>query len=174
MKSILFFCLIAVSALVATGQVPPKWIDYKSAEGNYTVSLPEQPKLSKQVATDPNGKPFDQHLATTEGSDATIIIGYFDYQGSTFSLDRARDGVVRSVKGKLVSEAEIKLGSFPGRNMIVEAELDGFSIRAYVRFFDAGQRVYMLQYLVIQSDDGPQQKTSIAKLFDSFKVLPRP
>lgn len=162
--------LVASIAVTAQTVATTKWIEYKSADGGYSVMLPAQPTLTRQDAKDASGKPLDQYLATASEAGATMMIGYFDYVG-TYSFDKGRDGLIAKINGKLVSEAEIKLGTLAGRSVIADASASGYDFRTYVRFYDTGRRVYVVQFLVLKTDDTAAQATRRARYLDSFKIL---
>ena len=49
-------------------------------------------------------------------SDQVFMVGYFDVlSGSTYSLEKGRDGMVKAVDGTLLSDESISLGGKPGR-----------------------------------------------------------
>jgi hypothetical protein len=162
--------LVAAIAVSAQTVATPKWVEYKSADGGYTVMLPTKPNLTRQDAKSADGKPLDQYLATASEAGATMMIGYFDYVG-TYSFDKGRDGLIAKINGKLVSEAEIKLGPLAGRSVVANASAGGYDFTSYVRFYDAGSRVYVVQFLVLKTDDTATQATRRGRYFDSFKIL---
>lgn len=172
-KQIFLLIFLFGSALMAFSQAKsePKWAIYNSPDGLYSVLLPTKPSLKQQEAKDADGKPLEQYLASAHEGNATLMVGYFDYYApATFSFDRARDGLLNNIAGTLVSEDPTKLGEYPGRFVVADANGDGIDFRVYVRFYDAGGRVYVLQYIVPKSDDGPLHKPKMAKYFDSFKI----
>lgn len=162
--------LMTSFAVLAQTAATPKWVEYKSADGGYSVMLPSRPNLTRQDATDAAGKPLDQYLATATEAGATMMIGYFDYEG-TFSFDKGRDGLIAKINGKLVSEADIKLGPLAGRSVVADASASGYEFRTYVRFYDTGRRVYVVQFLVLKTEDTAAHTTRKGRYFDSFKVL---
>jgi hypothetical protein len=177
--------LLLVSASIALSiQTPQEWIKYTSAEGRYTVSLPAQPTLSTQEATAATGEKFPQYLAALEQSDVGFMIGYFDnVPGTVFSPDAARDGMVKQIKGTLISETAISLGGYPGRELKVSttpaaappaegaqpAEAVEYIVRA--RFYEVDKRVYVLQIIFPKSLDGDAVSAKATKYFDSFQVV---
>ena len=169
LRPIIFILTLFVTAFATFAQTPAKWVEYTSPDGLYSILLPTAPDLKKQDAKGADGKPVDQYLASAQDGNIMMMVGYFDYS-NTFSFEKARDGMVANVKGKLVSEEAVKLGNYPGRNAVVEASASGFAFRVYVRFYDAGGRVYVIQYIVPMDEDGPSLKPKMAKYFDSFKI----
>jgi hypothetical protein len=149
-----------------------KWFTYNSAEGRYSVSVTEAPKLSTQNINAASGDNLVQNLAGASAEPAYLMVGYFDYPAtSTFSLAAARDGMVNSLHGNLVDEDSISLGGSPGRAVKIAAKTDGgmdFIDRA--RFYDINRRIYVLQCLVPVSDEGPVAIKICDQFFDSFRV----
>ena len=80
-------------------------------------------------------------------------------------FDSSRDGAVANLEGKLVSESDIKLGDYPGREIRIGVE-DGKQVfRARVYLVD--RRLY--QVVVFGSKEAATSKQA-DKFFDSFKL----
>lgn len=174
MRSLTTIALLMVSALCVAAQATEnQWAEYKSTPGRYSVLLPGEPKITKQSNASANGVALETYLATATEAQATMIIGYFDYSG-TYSFDDGRDGILEKTGGKLVSETNIKLGTYPGRDLVVDASGGGYDFRIYVRYYDSGDRIYLLQFLVLKTDDTAVNGIRKQKYFDSFKILPKP
>jgi hypothetical protein len=172
---------LLVWLLVNTGsafglQGSSEWVKYDSSEGRYSVLLPRQPKIATQEAATAEGEKFSQYTASSSDASAVFLVGYFDYvPGTTFSLDKARDGMVQAVKGTLVSEGPISLSGSPGRELKVSATgADGVEYLVQARFYDMGKRVYVLQFIIAKAADDSASATKAAKYFDSFKVVKTP
>ena len=162
--------------LVCVAQAPPEWIKYTSTEGRYSIAMPGQPTLETQDASNDEGIKFKQYLATATDAQAFYMVGYFDYPGGvSFSLDKARDGMVSSVKGSLEGESSISLGGSPGRELRVSAKDprgNEFLIRA--RYYDVNRRIYVIQFINLKVSEGPALSEKRAKFFDSFQVSTTP
>ena len=123
-KSLAASLLLTVATLAGGFQTPPEWVKYASVEGRYNVLVPQEPKLSTREATAPTGKKLMQYMAETFDSNSGYVVGYFDIlSGMTFSLDKARDGVVAAVKGTLLSDDAISLGGHPGREFKISFKI---------------------------------------------------
>jgi hypothetical protein len=165
-------CLLLICAVAALGVQDSTWINYNSAEGRYTVSLPAQPKLSTQESATADGQKFLQYMATVQQPDAIYLVGYFDHvPGTTFSADRARDGMVAAVKGTLVSERNISLGGYAGRELLVSTKSEEREYVIRVKFYDTENRVYVQQCLYAKTSEGEAIDTKAKKYFDSFQIL---
>src|SRR6185503_4490286 len=164
--------LLLICAAVAFAVQESTWINYTSAEGRYSVALPSQPEVASQESTTPGGTKLTQYKATVVKESTVFMVGYFDYvPGTTFSLDKARDGMVSGVKGTLLSESVISLAGSPGRELKVVTNTEGTEFVMRARVFDLDRRVYVLQFIVPKSDEDSTSATNAAKYFDSFKVL---
>lgn len=149
-----------------------EWIRYQSAEGRYSVLLPVQPTVSTQEWSTAAGKKVTQYRATASDGKATVLIGYFDYgSDTTFSFDKARDGIVGKIKGTLLSERVISLGGHRGRELKVSAKgSDGTELLDRARLYDVDKRVYVLQFITVKSEDDSASTEKADRYFDSFQV----
>lgn len=154
----------------------PKWISYSSPEGRYTVTLSQQPTLSSQNITAASGDPLVQYMASAPVGVGLAMIGYFDYPNNiVFSLDEARNGMVKSLHGTLIGEESIRLGGSPGRAIKIAAKTDsGFDFVDRSRFYDVDRRIYVLQCLVPKASDNESAAQTCEQFFDSFKVKKTP
>lgn len=171
-KKALTILPLLMLAVAANGfQSSVEWVKYTSVEGRYNVMLPQQPKLSTQQASASSGEKMTQHLAQASDSDGLFSLAYFEYgTGMTFSLDNARDGMVGSVKGMLLSDEGISLGGYSGRELKVASKLQNIDILIRARIYDIGGRVYIVQHLFKKADDSARMVKKTARFFDSFKV----
>jgi len=173
MRRVAGILLILVAPLLALGfQHSGGWIKYDSKEGRYSILLPSQPKVGSQEATTGDGVAFTQYKAAVFGADAAYMIGYFDYTDAmSFTIDKARDEMVAAVKGTLIGEKTVRLGSSLGREirlLVKDANGSEYDMRA--RFFDIDRRVYVLQFLALKSADVAIADVKAARYFDSFQV----
>jgi hypothetical protein len=149
-----------------------KWFTYTSPEGRYSVSLAEPPKLSTQSSNAASGDTFMQYMAGASADPAYLMVGYFDYPPTNvFSLDAARDGMVNSIHGNLLTEESISLGGTPGRAIKIAGKTDaGIDFIDRARFYDVNRRIYILQCLVPVSNEGSGATQICDQFFDSFRV----
>jgi len=148
------------------------WFKYASPEGRYTILMPEAPKLSSQETTGGDGNKLTQYMASLAKPNAVYIAAYFDRAStSTFSLDKAREGMLEKVNGTLVSQTPIVLGGYSGlefRAFAKTAAGEEFIVRA--RVYDIDFRVYVLQYIVSRSSESPLVAKEGDKFFNSFAL----
>ncbi|MDQ2974564.1 MAG: hypothetical protein M3R69_04020 [Acidobacteriota bacterium] len=177
--------LLMSAALALSVQKPDDWIAYTSPEGHYSVLIPAQPTLSTQESTAANGEKFPQYLASVVAAgDIVFMIAYFDtLPGTVFSADAARDGMVKAIKGTLISENAITLGGYSGRDLKVlttptppppaegtkPAEPVDYIVRA--RFYEADKRIYVVQLIFPKSLENGPFAAKATKYFDSFQVV---
>ena len=172
-----FFSVAALHAQehgTVTRPLPPapKWFTYTSAEGRYSVAVSEQPNLTSQNITAASGDNLIQYMASASVGAGLVMVGYFDYpNGVVFSLDEARNGMVKSLQGTLVNEESISLGGSPGRSIKIAAKTEtGVDFMDRARFYDVNRRIYVLQCLFPKANDGDSAAQTCDQFFDSFRV----
>jgi hypothetical protein len=170
-KALTAFMMLFALALTIEAQSSGEWIRYISAEGRYNVAVPQEPKLSTQETTASTGEKIPQQLAASPDGNGVFMIGYFDYATPmTFSLDKARDGMLSTMRATLLGEETISLGTSSGRalKLLAKAPDDSeFLVRA--RYYDVGRRVYVLQCIFPKSEDSPAITEKCLRFLDSFK-----
>lgn len=149
---------------------------YTSPEGRYTVLLPKQPTVSAQNATTGDGAPLTQYMAQVADGNGMLMIAYFDYASDVvFSLDNARDGMIKSINGTLLDEHSMSLGGAPGRQLKIAARTEqGMEFIDRARFYDVRPRVYVLQCIFPRSMDSAAIAERCDQFFDSFRVRTTP
>jgi len=117
-----------------------------------------------------------QYMVTAAGSMGMVMIAYFDYAADVvFSLDKARDGMVTSIKGTLLDEHSMSLGGAPGRQIKISASTEeGVAFIDRARFYDVKPRVYVLQCITPKSTDSAATAERCEQFFDSFRVRSTP
>ena len=145
---------------------------YISDQGRYSVLFPAEPELSTQNIIVPTGGQTVQYMATSFAEGTVFLVGYFDYPaGVTFSLNKARDGMVEGLKGTLLDEQSISLGGAPGRQLRIGGRLEnGTEFMNRARFYDMQPRVFVLQCMISKDQDGPVAAQKCESFFESFQV----
>lgn len=163
--------LVISPVLTLAIQHSDDWVKYNSKEGGYTVLLPGQPTLDSQEANTASGEKFTQYKATVKSGNVVYMIGYFDYSPPTiFSFDKARDEMVDAIKGTVLNERSVRLGTSPGRELRLLAKDSETEYLMFARFHDVGRRVYVIQFIAPKSDEtGLEQRA--ARYFDSFQLV---
>ena len=117
-----------------------------------------------------------QYMAMAAGNMGVVMVAYFDYAADVvFSLDKARDGMVTSIKGTLLDEHSMSLGGAPGRQVKISARTEqGMEFIDRARFYDVKPRVYVLQCISPKSIDSAAIAERCEQFFDSFRVRSTP
>lgn len=164
--------LCVALAIGATAAAEDKPMKFQSKEGKFAIQFPGKPTESKQKQKTVVGD-VDVYLFAIVQKDRAFLATYADYprgtiakQGLQDSLDKARDGNIKGVKGKLVSEKKITLKKKDdGREALIALPDKNGAYR--VRIYLVGDRLY--QVLVAGPDDFAKGKDATAFL-DSFEV----
>jgi len=167
---------LLISPVLTQGvQSHDEWVKYTSKEGRYSVLVPSQPTVDSQEATSAGGDKFIQYKASVIGAGVVYMIGYFDYSpGTSFTFDKARDGMIDAVKGILLSEQSINLGGAPGRELRLSTkDSSGAEYLMLARFYDVDRRVYVLQFITAKSSETEFERRA-NRYFDSFQVVKTP
>ena len=157
------------------------WENFVSPDGAFKIMFPYTPQEQRNVIESPAGK-LEVHSYKYAGS-ASYSLSYTDYpesidkpQLSNLALDHARDGGLRQVNGRLISESNISIQGHPGRLIVVESPNGGPSgslIRNKV--YLVGRRLYSMQVAIPRSSDTSVQtvhslETAAVKFLDSFEL----
>lgn len=140
----------ATSAELAENPEQPQWQQIGSQDGRFALMMPEFPEYDVQEVLTPVG-PLDLHIFSVSSEDSVFMAAYNDYPEFVVSssdvgkmLDGARDGAVSNVDGTLLSENQIRLQGYPGRELWIEADVDGEEGLARARIFLVGRRMYQI------------------------------
>jgi hypothetical protein len=119
--------LVALIVTLVAGQwitnMGPAWKPFELKGGGFVVSLPGPAAESEEKIASPLAD-LVLHSATATWKNYSYSVAYVDYPTAVMSeqtaLDGARDGSVRSSKGKLVRETRITLNGALGRDLVTE------------------------------------------------------
>ena len=163
--------VVLLSAVYVLAMPSGDWTKYSSPEGRYSILFPTEPQLSNQETPAASGEKVKQYMALSSGSGATCVVAYFGIApGSTFSFDKGRDGMVAAVKGTLLEEKPLTLSGYPGRELKIAAQSpSGEEFISLVRYYQAGDRVYIVQFLFLKSSES-ELVGRRTKYFDSFQI----
>src|SRR5215469_16021186 len=148
------------------------WKEYSYANDGFAVSAPAEPAFIKQDKPTPAGN-VEIHNYTIElGNNSGVMISSAQFQGqqsesSKAVLQRARDGAVGAVNGKLMSEQEITLQGFPG----VEFQVVNDAFHARVRMYLVKSRLVTVMAIAPKDNQLPPNSD---KVMNSVKLLPPP
>jgi len=147
---------------------------FTSREGGFSVETSSVPKQKKESVPTQNG-PVDIHTLTFEMQDpaAEYWVVYIDYppltvrqKGAVQLLKEARDGSVNNVRGRLLKERDILVGTYPGKEIEYEGAVPGEEIYRS-RICLVRERLYVV--LVTVPRKGASERAE--QFLDSFRLL---
>jgi hypothetical protein len=163
--------LASLFLFVLAGCKPVPWIEFKSADGNFSVLMPGTPTADVQTVNTQSGQ-IEIHFYTLSTKNAVYSVSYSDYPASIFDttpiksiLDGARDGAVKNTQGRLIDEADIALGAYPGRELNVESSGGTNVMQAHL--YVVNHRLYQV---IVVTGKGRASSPDLQKFLDSFKL----
>ena len=179
MKKWIFLIAIAVGIYYQLHK-PVEWQEFVSSAGAFSISMPGKPseQVQKQFVSTSRGT-VDLHNFILDQGEIAYLASYTDTLGGAELvrslkekeqdlLDGARDGALEYSRGKLVSEAPITLGKYPGRQIKIAGERSGLQFTANLRVYLVGTQIYQIGILSPNDIDSSKE---MAKFFDSFKLI---
>lgn len=176
--ALLFTLLIAdLAAGFQQGKAvgPAPWRKFSSDVGRFNVLMPVAPKVSSREAESPAGK-LTLHVFDASSGLGYFAVTYADYPGAARDaahaeqvLDGVRTGVLRGVKGELLSEKKISIKGHPGREFKASGKVQGFDVVFTWRIYLVGQRLYQL---AVGTQAKDSEHADIAKFLTSFELTP--
>ncbi len=174
--------LIGIMAMLALtmGFVKPEdWFLLKSEV--FQIEFPKEPATTTEVIDSEIGalemKIF-LYDASQAGTDDNLVYmaTYIEYPDTLISSEQtdkisaifrgAIDGMVNNVSGKLLSESEITLNGFPGKEVKIDFR-NGLAIFK-VRFYLIKHKMYIIQTI---TETGKFPNKSVDRFLDSFKLI---
>ena len=166
------FTFLFLLSLLSDGFAQGEWPRFKSAEENFTISLPREPKQERTTGRTPLGN--GHHIYTTEDNDVSFTVSYSMLDNAPTqpkdikrTLDMARDLVAMVTNGKLLTDTEISIDNFPGRLVRIEKNKRIWTLHAYL----VKDRMYQL---MTTEPKAKEQNASVTKFFESFHLLRPP
>lgn len=152
------------------------WKKFVSPDGAFAIMFPQKPVESQSSMDSPAGTLVIhsyKHVGT-----ASYFLSDTDYPAPidgtdkrTEALDHARDGGLRAVNGRLLSQSDISINGHPGRLIVVDSPNggpDGSLIKNKV--YLVGNRLYSMQVAIPKGSQVTD--TAAEKFVDSFKLSP--
>jgi hypothetical protein len=149
------------------------WKPFSSKEGGFTVLMPGQPtQENRRVNTEVGPIPV-QAFSVVRRGEALYAVAYSDFPENISQNSRDVDrllaqvasGFAQGAKGRLVSQQNIRLGDFPGREIRLQLNR---GVIARGRLFVVNKRLY--QVIVVTGQERNLTK-SIEGFFKSFRLL---
>jgi len=139
------------------------WKEFQSAEGNFTVLLPGEPKLEKKE----NGAHF-----TVDLGGSVYMVTYSDSKPGSLApinaavlLDRSQAALLKAVDGKLRKNRSKTIAGYPGREVVFDTPDKN---AGKVRIFFVKDRLYQIWFYGTQ---GEETRPEIRTFLDSFKLI---
>lgn len=162
---------LGASGTAAASNVGAAAPSYTSAGDGFAVWLPGKPKeASQQVGIPGVGATTVRIISLSTPSAAYMIVPTVVPAGASMSspkpfLDGVQTGFLSSSGGRLVSSRDIKLGEYPGREIVVSSGASQVKGRILL----TGKHSY--QVMAIVPPGRPLWGAEISKVLDSFQVL---
>jgi hypothetical protein len=175
-KPVLFIITLMLAGCLASCSGSPTPKEFKSATGRFAVMTPA-PLQEEAKALETEAGKIDLHLFAGQLDDIAYVIAYSDYPPEAAPpgyaekmLDGARNGAVGNTNGgKLVSETNISLTGYPGRELVIAAQAEDrppMTIKG--RIFMVKNRLYQVTVVAPRGKAGDKV---IDDFLQSFKLL---
>ena len=159
--------LFLLTVALAQGE----WPKFKSTEENFTISMPREPRQERNTGRTPFGN--GHHIYTLDDNGLSFTVSYSVLDNAPQSkeikriLDMARDMVAMVTNGKLLTDTDISIDSFPGRLVRIEKDKRIWTVHAYI----VKDRMYQL---MTTEPKTKEPNASAARFFESFHLLRSP
>ncbi len=160
--------LVSVFSL-AIGCSKPEFKEFSPSGGGFTVQMPGTPVEQK---SSPGGIPMTTYSSDERSGGYAVIyadVPIADNESPAkiqTRLDGSRDGGLKNMGGKFISESQIQLGGkYPGRD--IRADVPSKQAYARLQIFLVHKRLYSILAMGAKSwVDSPETN----KFFDSFAL----
>jgi hypothetical protein len=172
---LLFFVFLIAANFEISAQTKDSWKDFASEEGGFKVKFPIQPTRAISKVEMAFGK-ADMTQFRVITSKTAFIVGFVDFPSAIpdteeikMRYDLARDGLIDKNGDRLMSEREVILSDFAGRELVIQNPL----VSQTVRMFIINQRMFTL-IAVTETRNKTAYQASINKFLDSFELTKIP
>jgi hypothetical protein len=153
------------------------WINAAPGNTGFTVLMPAKPAEKVEAVEGSPG--VENHFLTLETKLASYIVSYVQFSDDITDpaavkelLDRGREGGITSSRGKLISEKEINLGEYLGREWVMS--LPG-GLSATARAYWVTRRLYQTVFVIpANANDSAEviqlRREAATKFLDSFAL----
>ena len=183
-KTILLSILVSLSFITVLAQEPAvvqaesgRWVKVAPANSGFVIQLPAKPAETAQPLEE---RPdMENHVLTLETELAGYVVSYLQFPEDITDaalikvmLDRGREGGIASSGGELVSETDIKLSGYFGREW--NMKLPG-GLAATARAYWVKRRLYQTVFVKSpKANDSPEvvrlRQQAETEFLDSFTV----
>ncbi|MBV9123039.1 MAG: hypothetical protein JO112_06765, partial [Planctomycetes bacterium] len=140
-----------VRNLLALRTIPAAdWQEFHFPDGSATVIIPGTPSLSNQAL---HGGPGQKYTLERKRENAVFVVAYMDLprgrmnpNALTIAANAERDGMVKTLQASVVSEQDVTLNNYPGREIQLKPSSGkGIMIeRLYLVPHGTGHRCYLI------------------------------
>jgi hypothetical protein len=148
-----------------------EWDEFVSEEAHFQILMPGEPTRNASNINTPAG-PIKDITFLQDTDDYSLVVSYIDLsslgpgQRSVEKFfDAGRDALLRSSRGRLVSEKDLTFPDYTGREIIFDVPRQG---RAYYHWYAVGRRLYGVGMLGVGSSPA---ESDVEEFFRSFKPL---
>jgi len=178
-SSLLTVSLVVISLMSFVK--PEKWFWLVSEEYGYKIEFPVEPEERPKVVNSEIGElKLNVFLydASLRGNDDNLVymVNYIEYPEDEIHSDNTEiltdlfrnsvEGAVINVNGELLSEKEIQLGQYPGRELRIDYKNGMAIIR--MRMYLVENKMYMIQTI---TETNKEANNSITRFMDSFELI---
>ena len=170
MKKLITVTIIFLAVSMAAVAQTSDWVRYAPEGKGFSILLPQKPTLEDDAQ--PSGRTIHRaYSADREIKDSAFLATYWDFPSTTvFSLDKLVDSVAPDDRRQIISESNISLDGYAGREIQIWKTISEHDYKFQVRTYIIGQRVYMLTCIIPKEADASLAKSKAAKFFDSFSI----
>ena len=172
-------CVFLIGAtllnLAITRFIPDEPKLFTSQTGGFSIITPYALHESMQTADTQAGK-IELYTFAAEKREEYVSVTYSDYPldlinsiGADISLERARDGFISSIKGQLLSDRQISVNGYAGKEVVVKGTADiNKSLLINARFYLVNNRLYQIITIV---SEGKELSDKMTNFLQSFIIL---
>lgn len=167
------FSTVAGAGAAPQPGIPPGWREFEIPAGRFKILMPGTPKTTRRTIPTDIGKVASTRYTAIDAANVTYDVLLNDYPKSGVSrarpqklLDSVRDGLMFQTKGRMVSDKQITLAGFPGRDLEITGS-DGTHYRTRLVWVET--RLY--QIMVVTAGK-PRPEADV--FFDSFRITGKP
>ena len=162
--------LLVFAGLVAFGQ-NSDWKEYTYAADSFAVTAPAKPESQNQSVDTAVGQMQAHNYLISLSDNTGVVISVTDFgKDKTISprqaLQGAKDGSLKSINGKLISEKEISLQNFTG----LEFELETAAYHARARMYIVETKLVAMMSV---APLGKPFASQTGRLFESLRLNPK-
>ncbi|MFN2492296.1 MAG: hypothetical protein ABR501_05355 [Pyrinomonadaceae bacterium] len=153
-------------------QTSEPWQKFSSEEGKFTILMPTKPKVEVKEVDSQIGK-LTQYVYVSSTDNGLFQVSYADYTVDPPSekrdsvLEAIREGVITGLKAELVTQKNITLQGYPGREFLAQRQIEGIDFVFHWRIFLVGRRVYQL---AVANQKKTDASAEITKFVTSFEL----